>query len=237
MTGQATLDDHITIEGHDGAFDAYVAHPRTLPAPAVIILHEVFGVNADIREHCDELAGQGFLAVAPDLFWRLEPGVDLSVNSDEDWNHGLRLYQAFDRDAGARDAEDTIAAVRTHPDCNGKVALMGYCLGGLMTFLTAARYGADAAVAWHGGETEKYLDEADKVTAPLLMHLAGEDEYMPARAQAAIKAALGGKPNVTIYTYPGQGHAFSRHGGDKYNAEAAALANQRTADFLRQQLC
>jgi carboxymethylenebutenolidase len=236
MDDSATIDDHITIEGRDGAFGAYVARPETLPAPAVVVLHEVFGVNADIRGHCDELAEQGFLAVAPDLFWRLEPGVALSVTDPADFQHGFRLYQAFDRDAGARDAEDTMAAIRTHPDCTGKVALMGYCLGGLMTFLTAARYGADAAVAWHGGETEKYLSEADKLTAPLLMHLAGDDEYMPAEAQAAIKAALGSKPNVTIHDYPGQGHAFSRHHGDRYNAEAAALANRRTAEFLHQQL-
>src|SRR5262249_6146894 len=144
MTDQATIDDRITIEGRDGAFGAYVARPETLPAPAVVVLHEVFGVNGDIREHCDELAAQGFLAVAPDLFWRLEPGVDLSVTDPADFQHGFRLYQAFDRDAAARDAEDTIGAVRTHPDCNGKVALMGYCLGGLMTYLTTARYGADA---------------------------------------------------------------------------------------------
>jgi carboxymethylenebutenolidase len=236
MNDQLTVDDHITIEGRDGSFEAYVARPETLPAPAVVVLHEVFGVNSDIREHCDELAKQGFLAVAPDLFWRLEPGVSLGVTDPADFQHGLRLYQAFDRDAGARDAEDTVAAVRTHPDCSGKVALLGYCLGGLMTFLTTARYGADAAVAWHGGETEKYLDEASELRAPLLMHLAGSDEYMSADAQAQIKTALGDKPNVTIYTYPGQGHAFSRHHGDKYNAEAAALANQRTTDFLRQEL-
>jgi len=236
MTDQAALANHMTIAGRDGAFSAYVAHPKTLPAPAVVVLHEVFGVNSDIRAHCDELAAQGFLAVAPDLFWRLEPGVDLGVTDPADFQHGFKLYQAFDRDAGARDAEDTISAVRTLPECTGKVALLGYCLGGLMTFLTAARSGVDSAVAWHGGETEKYLSEADGITAPLLMHLAGDDEYMSADAQAAIKGALGGKPNVTIYTYPGQGHAFSRHGGERFNAEAAALANQRTNEFLKQQL-
>src|ERR1700742_1892775 len=105
------MKDHITIEGHDGAFAAYVARPKTLPAPAVVVLQEVFGVNADIRATCDELAEQGFLAVAPDLFWRLEPGVSLSVTSEEDWQHGLRLYQAYDRDAGVRDVEDTIKVV------------------------------------------------------------------------------------------------------------------------------
>src|SRR5580704_15371179 len=99
--------DHITIEGHDGAFNAYIARPKPLPAPAVVVLHEMFGVNADIRKTCDELAEQGFVAVAPDLFWRQEPGVDLSVTSEPDWQHGLRLNQAYDRDSFARDTEAT----------------------------------------------------------------------------------------------------------------------------------
>jgi len=231
------MSDRITIGGSDGSFGAYVAKPKDLPAPAVVVLHEVFGVNADIRRHCDELAGQGFLAVAPDLFWRLEPGVDLSVTSQTDWDHGVRLYQAFDRDAGARDVKDAVDAVAKMPDCTGKVATLGYCLGGLMVFLEAARDGGiDAAVAFHGGETEKYLGEANGLKAPLLMHLAEEDEFMPKEAQAAIKAALGGKASVTIYSYPGQYHAFSRNNGAHYNAEAAALANQRTSEFLHRQL-
>ena len=95
------MKDRLTIEGRDSAFGAYIARPKALPAAAVVVLHEVFGVNADIRKTCDELAEQGFIAVAPDLFWRQEPGVDLSVTSEPDWRHGLRLNQAYDRDAGA----------------------------------------------------------------------------------------------------------------------------------------
>ena len=140
------MNDRITIEGHDGTFAAYIARPNTLPAPAVVVLQELFGVNADIRKHCDELAEQGYLAVAPDLFWRQEPGVDLNVTSEADWQHGLRLYSAYNRDAGVRDIKDTIDAVRKLPECNGKVALLGYCLGALMVFMTAVRNdGIDAA--------------------------------------------------------------------------------------------
>jgi carboxymethylenebutenolidase len=230
------MSDRITIEARDGAFGAYIARPKTLPAPAVVVLHEVFGVNADIRKHCDELAAQGFVAVAPDLFWRQEPGVDLSVTSEPDWQHGLRLNKAYDRDAGAKDVKDTASAVAELPECSGKVAVMGYCLGGLMTFLTAARYGVDAGVAYHGGDTEKYLDEVGGLNAPLLMHLAEEDEFIPKAAQAAINTALAKKPNATIYSYPGQHHAFTRHNGAHYNAAAATLANGRTGEFLHQQL-
>jgi len=230
------MKDRITIEGRDGAFGAYISRPKTLPAPAVVVLHEVFGVNADIRKTCDELAEQGFIAVAPDLFWRQEPGVDLSVTSEPDWQHGLRLYQVYDRDAGARDVKDTANAVSKLPGCIGKVAVLGYCLGGLMTFLTAARYGVGAAVVYHGGDTEKYLGEVDGLDAPLLMHLAEEDEFISKSAQAKIKTALAKKPNATVYSYPGQNHAFSRHGGAHYNAEAAALAHERTYAFLNRQL-
>jgi carboxymethylenebutenolidase len=232
------MNDYITVAGHDGAFAAYIARPKTSPTPAVVVLQELFGVNSDIRKHCDELAEQGFLAVAPDLFWRQEPGVDLSnVTSDADWQHGLRLYAAYDRDAGARDVEDTVNAVRKLPECNGKVAVLGYCLGALMVFLTAVRcHGVDAAVAYHGGDTEKYLGEVDELNAPLLMHLAEEDEFISKAAQAEIKAALAKKPNATVYSYPGQNHAFTRHNGAHYNAAAAALANGRTSEFLLQRL-
>ena len=230
------MKDGITINGHDGKFDAYIARPEALPAPAVVVLQELFGVNTDIREKCDELAEQGFLAVAPDLFWRQEPGVDLSVRSEPDWQHGLRLYQAYDRDAGVRDIKDTTESVANMPECTGKIAVLGYCLGALMTFLTAVRNRVDAAVAYHGGDTEKYLGEIDGLRAPLLMHLGEEDEFISKPAQAEIKAALARKPTATVYSYPGQSHAFSRHNGTHYNAAAAALANGRTSDFLNQQL-
>ena len=227
------MKDHISVKGQGGTFAAYIARPKTSPAPAVVVLQELFGVNADIRKTCDELAEQGFLAVAPDLFWRQEPGVDLNVTSDADWQHGLRLYQAYDRDAGAKDVKDTIDAVRSLPECNGKVATLGYCLGALMVFLTAARYdGFDASVAYHGGDTEKYLGEVDGLHAPLLMHVAAEDEFISKAAQGEIKAALAKKPHTTVYSYPGQNHAFSRHNGTHYNAAAAALANSRTSEFL-----
>jgi carboxymethylenebutenolidase len=231
------MSDCLKIVGRDGTFGGYIARPKTLPAPAVIVLQELFGVNADIRTHCNALAEQGFLAVAPDLYWRQEPGVDLNVTSQADWDHGLRLYQAYDRDAGVRDIKDTIDAVRGLPECNGKVALLGYCLGALMVFMTAVRNnGIDAAVWYHGADTDKYLGEVDGLHAPILAHLAEEDEFISKAAQAEIKAAFAEKPNATVYSYPGQNHAFSRNNGAHYNAAAATLANGRTREFLHQQL-
>jgi carboxymethylenebutenolidase len=230
------MGDRINIEGQDGTFNAYIARPKIMPAAAVVVLQELFGVNADIRKTCDELAEQGFVAVAPDLFWRQEPGVDLSVTSEADWQHGVRLYQAYDRDAGVRDIKDTLNAVAKLPECTGKIAVQGYCLGALMTFLTAVRGQVNAAVAYHGADTEKYLDDADSLSAPLLVHLGEEDEFISKAAQAEIKVALANKAKATVYSYPGQRHAFARHNGTHYNASAAALANGRTSEFLQRQL-
>jgi carboxymethylenebutenolidase len=230
------MKDRIAIAGRDGTFVAYIARPKALPAPAAVVLHEVFGVNADIRKTCDELAGQGFIAVAPDLFWRQEPGVDLNHWSDAEWKKGLALYAAYDRNKGVLDIVDTAHAAGQLDGASGKVGVMGFCLGGLMAFLTAARTKIDAAVAYHGGDTEKYLDEAGGITAPMLMHLAEEDEFISKEAQARIKAALADKPNVEIYSYPGCNHAFARHTGTHYDAAAAATANGRTWQFLKDRL-
>ena len=230
------MENRIIIESSDGTFRAYVSRPAKLPAPAVVVLQELFGVNADIRATCNELAADGFIAVAPDLFWRQDPGVDLDVRSEAAWQRGLQLYAAYNRDAGVKDIMETVRTAVELPESTGKVALHGYCLGALMAFITAARNEIDAAVAYHGGDTEKYLGEVGGLEAPLLMHLGEEDEFISKAAQAEIKAALAGKPNATVYSYPGQCHAFSRHNGAHYNAAAATLANGRTSEFLHQQL-
>jgi carboxymethylenebutenolidase len=230
------MDNRLLINSPDGPFHAYIARPASQPASAVVVLQELFGVNADIRATCDELASQGFIAIAPDLFWRQERDVDLDVRSEGDWQHGLRLYGAYDRDAGVRDIAQTIRAAANLPESTANVALQGYCLGALMAFITAARHEVSAAVAYHGGDTEKYLGEVGSLRAPLLMHLGEEDEFISKPVQAQIKAALAKKPNATVYSYPGQRHAFSRHNGTHYNATAAVLANGRTREFLNQHL-
>jgi len=230
------MQDTISVKTEDGAFDAYVAYPESGGGAAVVVLHEVFGVNDDIRQTCRALADEGFIAVAPDLFWRQQRGVDLSVNSEADWKAGLALYMAYDRDKGVEDVLATVAAARKLEGASGKVAVMGYCLGGLLAFMTAARGEVDAAVAFHGGDTDRYVGEAGGITAPFLMHLADEDEFIPKEAQAAIRESVAGKANVVVYGYPGCNHAFSRHGGAHYDAKAAALANDRTWTFLKDKL-
>lgn len=230
------MSQTINIQTEGGEFSAFVARPAHIPAPSVVVLHEVFGVNDDIRKTCRELADAGFIAVAPELFWRQERGVDLNTWSDTEWKKGLALYTAYDRDTGVRDVLATARAAAQLEGATGRVAVMGFCLGGLMTYLVAARHDVDAAVAYHGGDTENYLDEAGAITAPLLMHLAEEDEYISKEAQRRIKAALAAAPHAEVYSYPGQNHAFARHTGTHYNADAAALANGRTVAFLAEHL-
>jgi carboxymethylenebutenolidase len=230
------MNQALTIQVPDGAFQAYVARPEAPSAPVVVVLHEVFGVNNDMRMTCNELAAQGFLAVAPDLFWRQEPGVNLNAWSEPEWQRGLALYLGYDRDQGVKDILATVEAARTLPGASGNVAVMGFCLGALMAFLTAARGEVDAVVAYHGAETEKYLGEASAATAPLLMHLAEEDEFISKEAQLQISAAFAEASNATIHSYPNRNHAFARHTGAHYHAADAALANGRTWSFLSKAL-
>lgn len=225
------MADKMIIETDEGDFTAYMARPKRDDAPAVVVLHEVFGVNADMRQTCDDLAEAGFLAVCPDLFWRIEPGLDLDSRSETDVARAYALYAAFDRDLGVRDIAATVRAVAV-AGSTGKVGLTGFCLGGLMAYLAAARGAIDAVVAYHGGETEKYLDEAPAINAPMLMHLAEKDEFISPAAQDAIREALAHNRDVEIHTYPGCNHAFARHGGDHYDAAAADLSWRRSLGFL-----
>ncbi|MGJ7603585.1 dienelactone hydrolase family protein [Variovorax sp. LT1R20] len=216
----------------DGNIPAYVARPQKLPAPVIVVVHEVFGVNADMRQSCNELAAQGYLAVCPDLFWRIAPAVELTDRTEAERAQALALYNAFDIDAGVNDIAAVVNAARGMPGSTGKVGVVGYCLGGLLVFLTAARAGADAVVAYYPGNADKYIGEVDRIASPLIVHLAEKDEYIPVDAQRKISSALANHPQVQAYNYPGCGHAFARHRGISYDAEAAALANGRTAAFL-----
>jgi carboxymethylenebutenolidase len=223
----------IDVNTPDGTFKAYIARPASVPAPAIVVVQEIFGVNADLRDTCDELAAQGYFALSPDLFWRIEPGVDLTDRTETEWKRGLALYSAFDYPSGVSDIAATMRMARTLSGATGKVGLTGYCLGGLMTFLTTARHAVDASVAFYGGNTEKHLDEVRNIKTPLMMHLGEEDEFISKDAQNAIIAALAGNEFAEVFTYAGCRHAFARHRGIHFDKNAAQLANRRTADFFK----
>lgn len=230
------MGETVEIKTPDGAFGAYLARPAAAKAPAVVAIQEIFGVNAVMRGVCDALARQGYLAICPDLFWRIEPGVDITDQSQAEWDKAFRLYNAFDVDLGVQDIAATIAFVRTLPASTGKVGAVGYCLGGLLAFLTATRTDVDAAAGYYGVGIESRLDEAEKLAEPLMLHIAEADQFVPKPAQAMITGALKNHPHVQIFTYPGRDHAFARPGGEHYDAGDAAKANERTLGFFKQAL-
>ncbi|HEX7948166.1 MAG TPA: dienelactone hydrolase family protein [Phenylobacterium sp.] len=227
------MGDTISIKTPDGEFSAYVARPEGENAPAVVVIQEIFGVNQVMRDITDGLAAQGYLAICPDLFWRIEPGIDITDKSEAEWKRAFELFNAFDVDTGVKDIQATITVIRADIQSNDKVGAVGFCLGGLLAFLTATRTDADAAVAYYGVGIENRLDEAAKLTRPLMLHIAEEDQFVPKEAQAMILAALKNHPQVEVFTYPGRDHAFAREGGEHYDATDAATAGGRTLQFFQ----
>lgn len=231
----ATSTIRITVA--DGQFDCHVAWPEAgAPRAVIIVLQEIFGVNDGIRSIAAGYADRGYIAVAPDLFWRAAPGLSLSEARPQDQQRAFALYEQYDFAAGIADIAAVAAAARTLPGSSGMVGVTGYCLGGLLTFLSAARIDADAFAAYYGGGSDRYLDEADHIGAPLLYHLAGADEYIGPAAQQAICAALARRPGREVHVYPGRDHAFARPGGQHFDAHDASLANARTARFFARHL-
>lgn len=231
MSGQ-----DIEITSKDGSFSGYLATPAGGKGPGVLVIQEIFGVNANIRAVADGLAAQGYFALAPDLFWRQEPGVQLAAKTQADWDKAFELYRGFNIDKGIEDLVTSMAHLRALPGASGKVGCQGYCLGGLLAYLMAARSDIDAAVGYYGVGIDGKLDEAKNIKGALMLHIASADAYVDAKAQAAIHGALDGNPHVTIHDYPGMDHAFTRPGGDHYDAANATLANGRSAAFLAQHL-
>lgn len=228
----------IQIKAHDGGqFGAYVSYPESkTPSSAVVVIQEIFGINKVMRDICDNLAAAGFIAIAPDLFWRQESGVQLTDKSEAEWAQAFKLYQGFNVALGIEDLKSTLAHIRKDENCSGKAGTLGYCLGGKLAFLMAARSDADCNVSYYGVGIQDMLDEAGDIRHQLLMHIAEKDKFVPMPAQQKIRAALNSHDNVEIHVYPGVDHAFAREGGEHYDKEAAHMANARTADFLAQHL-
>lgn len=224
----------IDIPAEAGSFKAYVSEPAGPPKGAVVVIQEIFGVNEGVRGKADWLAREGFLAIAPDLFWRLEPGVQLTDKTEAEWSKAFDYMNRFDQAKGIDDIKRTIEAARKLGAA--KVGAVGYCLGGLLAYLTAARTDADASVGYYGVSIDAKLDEAKAIRKPLVLHIAGKDQFVKPEAQEKIKAGLSGNPLVTLYTYAEQDHAFTRVGGAHYHAHAAELADARTVAFFKQHL-
>jgi carboxymethylenebutenolidase len=231
MTGKT-----ITIHGPDGDFSGYLSTPGAGMGPGVVVIQEIFGVNAVMRDVADALAARGYLALCPDLFWRLQPNVQLTDKTKAEWDQAFALMNKFDPDAGVRDIQATINRLRGTQGCTGKVGAVGYCLGGLLAYLTAARTDSDATVGYYGVNIQTMLGDAKTIKKPLMLHIAAKDQFVPPEAQRAVIDGLKSNRHVTIHTYPEMNHAFARLGGEHYDEACADLANGRTQTFFRQHL-
>lgn len=226
----------IDIKAQDGgSFKGYLSLPhhadKGAKGPGIVLIQEIFGVNSHIRGVADQYASDGYTVLAPDIFWRMQPMVDLGYGPD-DFQKARDLMQKMDFAAGVKDLSATVAALRVLPECTGKVASIGYCMGGMLSYLCAANAGVDAAVCYYGGGIHTKLDEAAKIKCPVLFHFAGDDAHIPTSAVEAVQKTFAGRDGVRIDVYPGANHGFNCWDRPAYNQQSAALARGRSLSFL-----
>jgi carboxymethylenebutenolidase len=224
----------ITVQASDGTggFSAYLLEPKSTPAGVVVLIQEIFGVNQAMRDIAAWVADLGFIAVCPDLFWRIEPGIDITDKSEAEWKRAFELFGRFDQAKGIDDLKATVAAARKLPGANGKVATMGYCLGGRLAFMMAEQSDADGNISYYGVGLDNLLDDLGKVTKPLIVHIADKDEFFPPEGRAKVVEAVKSHRQIGCYVYPNADHAFARVGGVHWNGRSAAIANGRSAEAL-----
>ena len=226
----------IKISCEGGECSAYLAAPAAGRGAGIVVIQEIFGVNAIVRAIADSYAARGYFALAPDLFWRLEPDVQLTDKTQGEWQQAIALMNKCDVGLAVKDIQSAIATLRKTQGCTGKIGAVGYCLGGLLAYLTAARTDADASVSYYGVNIPNFLAERTQIKRPLMMHIAGKDQFVPPPAQKEISDGLKGIALVTMHIYPEQDHAFAREGGEHYDKQAADLANTRSLEFFAKHL-
>lgn len=227
----------LTVSTPDGGnFSAYVSEPPGGNCPGLIVIQEIFGVNAIMRQIADEYASLGYLAVVPDLFWRLEPNIELEADNEEDLAKAFSLYEQFNEDQGVEDLISTLDTVKFLPSCSGKVGTVGFCLGGKLAYLMATRSPADCNISYYGVGIDNNLHEQEQIKTPLMLHLAELDEYVSPDSQTQIMSSLQDHPQVTLHRYLGVNHGFSRVNSTAYVSEIAQQAGDRTLQFLQQHL-
>ena len=231
MTEQTTIP---TLDG-TGEFPLYVARPANSPKAAIIVIPEIFGVNPGIHAKCDSWAALGYLAVAPDLFWRFAPGVELDPDVPAQLQEAFGYFQRYDADDGVQDIEAAIHWLRRSQGV-GSVGCVGYCLGGRLAYMAAARTDMSASVGYYGVMIDQMLGEAHAIAHPLMLHIPTADHFVGPAAQAAIHAGLDDHPRVTLYDYAKLDHGFAAEMGQRRDAAGAKLADSRTAAFFAEHL-
>lgn len=219
----------------DASFTGYIARPQGAAKAAVIVIQEIFGVNPGIRQKCDKLAAEGYIALAPDLFWRLKPGIELDPDIEAEFGEALDWMGKFNQDAGIRDIQAAISYLRAEEGVS-KVGCVGYCLGGRLAFMTAARTDIDASVGYYGVGIDGLLGEAKAIANPVMLHIPTADGFVPPEAQAAMHSGLDDHPKVTLHDYAGLDHGFATEVGKRRDEAAATLADSRTSAFFAKAL-
>ena len=225
----------IDIAGPDGKFPGYLALPPTGKGQAIIIIQEIFGVNEHIRSVAEQYASDGYVVLAPDIFWRSKPHIELGYSAD-DMAKGIGFMEQVDMAKALGDIAATAKTLRAMPEVTGKLAAVGYCFGGRLAYLSAANGIVDAAVPYYGGGIQNYLDQAGKIKTPILFHYAENDGNIPMSAVANVKKSFAGRDNATFFIYPGADHGFNCWARGTYQQKAAALAHGRTLQFLAENL-
>lgn len=223
-----------TLSG-DAKFDGYIARPAGTPRGAIVVIQEIFGVNAGIRRKCDRWAQDGYLAIAPDLFWHLQPGILLDPDVEAEFKQALEWMGKFNQDQGIRDIEATIHYIRREEGIEN-VGCVGYCLGGRLAFMTAARTDIDATVGYYGVGIDGLLGEKHGIANPIMLHIPTNDGFVDKAAQRAMHEGLDGNPKVTLYDYDGLDHGFATEFGRRRNEDAAKLADSRTSAFFAEHI-
>jgi carboxymethylenebutenolidase len=213
-------------------FRGYLALPEAKKGPGLVLIQEIFGVNQHMRDVADLYAAEGYVVLCPDLFWRLEKNVELG-QSEADWKKAFELYQKFDVAKGMRDITTTVKTLRGLKACTGKVGALGFCLGGKLAYLAAAKSGVDCAVCYYGVGIEQSLDLAPRIKCPVVMHFAEKDQYVPMTAVEKVKKTFARRSEIEIYVYPGVDHGFNRKTGVHYDKPAAMMAHSRSIALLR----
>lgn len=219
----------------EGQIPAYVATPAGPAKAAIIVIPEIFGVNPGIRKKCDDWAAQGYLSVAPDIFWRFAPGVELDPDVPEQLQEAFGYFGQYDADLGVKDIEALIHWIRREKGVE-KVGLVGFCLGGRMAYLAAARTDISASVGYYGVMIDQMLGESHAIANPLMLHIPTADGFVGPEAQAAMHAGLDPHPKVTLHDYEGLDHGFAAETGNRRDEAGANLADQRTRDFFAEHL-
>ncbi len=201
---------------NDEAFTGYLSSPDgDGKVPGILLITAIFGVDDEMKERSDAWAADGFVVSTPDIFWRVMPG------PTADMEKAFARYEAFDADQGMLDIEDLINDLKSRPQCNGKVAVLGFCFGGRYAHLAALRLGADAAGSYHGTRIGEHLDEVDQIKCPVSFHFGADDPFVPSDEVDAIKAAYAGHGNAEIVTHAGASHNFAMPYKEGYVAEVA----------------